>query len=70
MNTTWRIKNGRIIDPANKIDGIADLLVIDGRIAEPGQPIPADTQEIDAQGCWVVPGLILCATYPPRQPST
>ncbi|WP_319587551.1 dihydroorotase [uncultured Desulfobulbus sp.] len=58
MNTTWRIKNGRIIDPANKIDGIADLLVIDGRIAEPGQPIPADTQEIDAQGCWVVPGLI------------
>ena len=58
MNTTWRIKNGRIIDPANKIDGIADLLVIDGRIAEPGQPIPAGIQEIDAQGCWVVPGLI------------
>ena len=58
MNTTWRIKNGRIIDPANKIDGIADLLVIDGRIAEPGQPIPAGIQEIDAAGCWVVPGLI------------
>jgi dihydroorotase len=58
MNTTWRIKNGRIIDPANKIDDIADLLVIDGRIAEPGQPIPAGIQEIDAQGCWVVPGLI------------
>ena len=58
MNTTWRIKNGRIIDPANKIDAIADLLVIDGRIAGPGQPIPADVQEIDAQGCWVVPGLI------------
>jgi dihydroorotase len=58
MNTTWRIKNGRIIDPANKIDGIADLLVIDGRIAEPDQPIPAGIQEIDAQGYWVVPGLI------------
>ena len=58
MNTTWRITNGRIIDPANHIDQIADLLVIDGRIAEPGQPIPAGIQEIDAQGCWVVPGLI------------
>jgi dihydroorotase len=58
MNTTWRITNGRIIDPANKTDGIADLLVIDGRIAEPGQPIPAGIQEINAQGCWVVPGLI------------
>ncbi len=58
MNTTWRIRNGRIIDPANKIDAIADLLVIDGRIAVPGQPIPADVQEIDAAGCWVVPGLI------------
>ena len=58
MNTTWRITNGRIIDPANKTDRIADLLVINGRIAGPDQPIPAGTQEIDASGCWVVPGLI------------
>ena len=58
MNTTWRITNGRIIDPANHIDQIADLLVIDGRIAGPDQPVPADVPEIDAKGCWVVPGLI------------
>lgn len=58
MNTTWRITNGRIIDPANHIDHIADLLVIDGRIAGPDQPVPADVPEIDAKGCWVVPGLI------------
>lgn len=58
MNTTWRIRNGRIIDPANTRDEIADLLVIDGRIAPPDQPIPADVQEIDGSGCWVVPGLI------------
>jgi dihydroorotase len=57
MKTTWRIKNGRIIDPANHIDRIADLLVIDGRIAGPDQPVPTDIQEIDAQGLWVVPGL-------------
>ena len=58
MNTTWRITNGRIIDPVNHIDQIADLLVIDGRIAGPDQSVPADVPEIDAKGCWVVPGLI------------
>jgi len=58
MNATWRIVNGRIIDPVNSRDEIADLLVIDGRIAGPDQPVPAGVQEIDAAGCWVVPGLI------------
>jgi dihydroorotase len=58
MNATWRIVNGRIIDPVNSRDEIADLLVIDGRIAGPDQPVPAGVAEIDAAGCWVVPGLI------------
>lgn len=58
MNSSWRIKNGRIIDPANRIDRMDDLVVIDGCIAGPDQPAPADLPEIDAQGLWVVPGLI------------
>ena len=58
MNATWRIINGRIIDPVNSRDEIADLLVIDGRIAGPDQPVPAGAEVIDAAGCWVVPGLI------------
>ena len=33
MNTF--IRNGRIIDPANKRDEIADLLIVDGRIRFP-----------------------------------
>ena len=57
MNTTWRITNGRIIDPVNNTDCIADLLVIDGRIAGPDAPVPPNVREIDASGCWVVPGL-------------
>ena len=28
------IRNGRIIDPANKRDEVADLAIIDGRIAD------------------------------------
>jgi dihydroorotase len=58
MNTSWHIINGRILDPANGIDCNGDLLVIDGRIAAPDQPIPSDIQKIDVKGCWVVPGLI------------
>lgn len=58
MNTTWHLINGRIIDPVNTIDRTGNLLVIDGRIAAPDQPVPAGTPEIDVSGCWVVPGLI------------
>jgi len=58
MNTTWHFINGRIIDPVNTIDRTGNLLVIDGRIAAPDQPVPDGTPEIDVSGCWVVPGLI------------
>jgi len=58
MSASWCIKNGRIIDPANDIDRIADLLVIDGRIKGTDQPAPPGVPEIDARGLWVVPGLI------------
>lgn len=56
MSTTYLIRNGRIIDPENSRDEVGDLIVVDGRIAD-GEP-PAGVQEIDAGGCWVVPGLI------------
>jgi dihydroorotase len=55
------IKNGYIIDPANKVDGKLDLLVVDGKIAKLGKPgsLPADGSEVvDAAGKLVVPGLI------------
>ncbi len=55
------IKNGHIIDPANKIDDKLDLLVSDGKIAKIGKPgtISANgAQVIDAGGKLVVPGLI------------
>ena len=28
------IKNGHVIDPANKIDRQADVLIVDGKVAE------------------------------------
>ena len=53
------IKNGRVIDPGQKRDGIFDILVEDGIIVEVGQDLnmEADTV-IDATDKWVVPGLI------------
>jgi dihydroorotase len=54
------IRNGRIIDPANRRDEVADLLIVDGRIAEKsdvrGQR--SEVEEIDAKGLIVAPGLI------------
>jgi dihydroorotase len=55
------IKNGNVIDPANKVDEKLDLLVADGKIYKIGKPgsLPASgNQVIDAAGKFVVPGLI------------
>jgi dihydroorotase len=64
MTQNLRLKGGRVIDPANKIDGVLDVYIADGRIAALGGA-PEDfgaAREIDASGCIVCPGLVdLCA---------
>lgn len=56
------IRNGRIVDPANKLDALRDVLVRDGVIAGVELPGAFDgvevTEIIDATGCIVAPGLI------------
>ncbi len=56
------VTGGRVIDPANRFDGVADVLVVEGKIAAVGQGLaqkkPADAQTIDATGLVVCPGLI------------
>ena len=53
------IQGGRVLDPANGVDKVQDVLIIDGRIAEIGGNLKADgAQTIDAAGKLVVPGLI------------
>jgi dihydroorotase len=54
------IKGGRVVDPANGLEGPKDILIEGGRIAgvlEPGTG-PAGAQVIDASGRLVVPGLV------------
>lgn len=53
------IKGGRIVDPANAIDRVADILTADGRIAKIGNNISAGGAEIiEAKGRVVIPGLV------------
>jgi len=52
------IKNGRVIDPANKVDGNVDVLVRDGIVVEVGKVTTNAETVIDATGLIVTPGLI------------
>lgn len=53
------IKNGRVIDPDTKRDGIFDVYIKDDQIGKVGKDLEekADTV-VDATGCYVMPGLI------------
>ena len=67
-NQTWQFKNnfkslllrgGRVVDPANNFDGVADVLIVDGKIAKVAPDIKFPAQiEFDAAGKIVTPGLI------------
>ncbi|MBN2209932.1 MAG: dihydroorotase [Sedimentisphaerales bacterium] len=55
------LTNGRIIDPANNVDAVGDVLVRDGKIVAIGDvkaAKPNPEQTIDVQGLIVAPGLI------------
>lgn len=53
------IKNGRLIDPSQKLDAIRDILLEDGKVAQIAEKIETQADRvIDANGCYVMPGLI------------
>jgi dihydroorotase len=53
------IKNGRVIDPASNTDRVADVLIVDGRIAGVAPNLSSPKAEIfDAGGMIVAPGFI------------
>ncbi|MEZ4570831.1 MAG: amidohydrolase/deacetylase family metallohydrolase [Thermomicrobiales bacterium] len=54
------IRGGRVIDPASEFDGVADVAISNGKIAEVGTDLDQldATRTIDASGLLVVPGLI------------
>ncbi len=62
MTNNVLIKNGRVIDPANHLDEVCDVLIVDGKVAEIGHFNGAVAKSIerviDATDKLVTPGLI------------
>lgn len=55
--TKLLIRNGRVVDPANKIDAESDVLIENSRISKVGKNINStDTKIIDAKGKIIMPG--------------
>jgi len=50
-----RISNGFVVDPRNGVNGIKDIYIEDNRIVT---SLPSFDTDIDASGCYVLPGLI------------
>jgi dihydroorotase len=56
------ITGGRVLDPASRFDSIADVLLLDGKVAAVGKDAPSgapvEAERLDAAGLVVCPGLI------------
>lgn len=56
------LTGGRVIDPANRLDAPADVLIVDGKISAVGKDAaakaPVGAEKFDAKGLVVCPGLI------------
>ena len=58
MNGLLILQNGRVLDPAEGRDEIAELWVRDGVLVTPGDGPAEGAEVLDLSGCWVVPGCI------------
>jgi dihydroorotase len=57
--STLAIRGGRVIDPANGVDAIADVFASEGRVAAVGEDAGKEAREtIDARGLVVCPGFV------------
>ena len=56
------ITGGRVVDPSQRLEAVADVLILDGKVSAVGQGLaaqaPGDIPRIDATGMVVCPGLI------------
>ncbi len=60
VSSTILFRRGRVMDPRNGVDGVRDVLVRDGRVAEVSEAplnVP-DARVVDATGRLVLPGFI------------
>ncbi len=60
MSRPLLLKGGRVVDPSQKLDGVRDVLLADGRVAAVGKDVkaPKGTRTIECADLVVTPGLI------------
>jgi len=60
MSARILLRGGRVVDPSQKLDGVRDVLLEEGRVARLGEELraPEDARVIDCSGLVVTPGLI------------
>lgn len=56
--STILIKGGRVIDPANGVDGVMDVFVEDGKVKKVGNDLSDGDKVINAEGKVVCPGFV------------
>src|SRR2546426_10360747 len=49
-------KNGRLVDPARKVDAVVDIVIRSGKIQSIGKTDPSDIPALEAKGLIVAPG--------------
>lgn len=55
------IRNAHVIDPSQSLDGLKDILIMDGKVSSFFSPQSFDSgvdQELDVKGAYVAPGLV------------
>jgi dihydroorotase len=59
MSDSILLKGGRVVDPSQDLDGVLDVLLSDGLVAEIGGALaPEADRVIDCTGLVITPGLI------------
>ena len=61
------IQNGRVVDPSQRVDRLADVVIEDGRVLDivsPGTAVTGNVDTVvDASGCCVAPGFVDLHTH-------
>ena len=54
------LRGGRVVDPSQGLDGVADVLLLEGRVAAQGKglSVPDGARVVDCSGLIVTPGLV------------
>ena len=60
MSETLLLTGGRVVDPSQELDGVRDVLLVDGEVARvaPSVQAPEHARVLDCDGLVVTPGLI------------